>query len=174
MKTFVIFALAAMISTANAQRLENRDPRPRDGRNLRDSTGLDQATMAKIQKLREDHQKNVIALRAKMKTARVDFRSMRRQDKPDEAALLAKQKEISGIRGELEAAMLRHRLAVGNMLTPEQREHLKEHRRGDFAAGPGFSGNHRMEGAGRGMRGHRGGNFMNHRRGMRGGCSCNR
>jgi len=92
----------------------------------------------------------------------------------DEAALLAKQKEISGIRGELEAAMLRHRLAVGNMLTPEQREHLKEHRRGDFAAGPGFSGNHRMEGAGRGMRGHRGGNFMNHRRGMRGGCSCNR
>jgi len=164
MKTILIIATAGLLSVANAQDRSMGDPPMKDQGGMREGRGLhmipdlDEATSAKIDKLRDEHRKEVIALRAKMETARVDFRSMMKKETPDESALLARQKEISGIRGEIEAAKLKHRLAVGKLLTPEQRKVLAERRGRRFEGRHAFgkrSGDGRR-GPGRHERGPRG------------------
>jgi len=142
MKTFVILALAGLMSMANAQSPTGDPQGPGKGRNLESIPGLDDATAAKIEQLRTEHMKSVIALRAKTKSAQVDFRSMMRKDNPDESAILSKQKEISSMKGELAASQLKHRFAVMKLLTPEQQKFFQERR------GRGIG-----EGRGKGMRG---------------------
>jgi Spy/CpxP family protein refolding chaperone len=166
MKTLVILALAGMMSMANAQAPGRGGPGPGEGRDMKAMLGLDDATASKVEKLRDDHQKNVIALRAKMKTTRVDFQSMMRKDNPDESALLAKQKELSALKGELQESMLKHRLAVAKLLTPEQQKLMREHR------GAGIYSEGGKGRPGRMMDGRHGRSSMKHHRGSGRGESC--
>ena len=163
MRTLLILMLAAFAGTGHAQPGGAlRGPGPGQGERLKELLNLSDETAGKIEKLSVEHRKLRIALRAKLDAARVDFRSLMREDDPDEKLAMAKQKEMSGIREELRSSELAHRFAVSKLLTPEQRKIMKEHRRG-------------MAGVGRvdGTRGERGRRFderrqMKHPRGMRG------
>lgn len=128
MKTLIILALAGLIGTTQAQPFRDGGDRDVQRENLHKILNLDDATTKKIEQLREDHQKKQIALRAKLQTARLEMRTLMRADNLDRAALLAKQKEISGIREEMQTSKLSHRLDVYGLLTPEQQKIWKEHR----------------------------------------------
>ncbi len=166
MKTALVLALAGLMSTANAQSPMRDDTAPRMQQKMEGTPGLDDATAAKIEQLRADHQKAAIALRAKMKAAQVDFRMMMQKDNPDESAILSKQKEISGIRGELAASRLKHQFAVRKLLTPEQQKLFRKHGARGIGQGRG------MGDRGRGFRGNHGRHRTKFHRGARGEGSC--
>jgi Spy/CpxP family protein refolding chaperone len=110
---------------------------------MREMLDLDSATAAKIAKLSDEHRKGRIALRAKLETARVDFRAAMRKDPVDEKAALARQKEMASIREQMQTTALEHRFAVAKLLTPDQRKMLKEHMRGRWMTmGDGFDDDH--------------------------------
>ena len=176
MKTLVIAALVAIVSIGFAQdtdqRVEGRGmgygrgagKGPGGGERMKEMLGIDSATAAKIAKLRDENQKDRIALRAKLETARVEFRAAMRKDPVDEKTAMAKQKEMGSIREQLQTSALEHRFAMEKLLTPEQRRMLREHRGGDRWGD--------RQGFGRGDRGWRGGDccgghLMKHRRGDR-------
>ncbi len=135
MKTLIIIALAAFVTLGNAQPFGGRGGAAVRGGEFRKMLNLDEETAGKIENMRDEHRKNQIALRAKLSAARIDFRSLMRADAPDEKLAMAKQREMSSIRAEMQAARLAHRFAVDKLLTPEQRMLMKEHRGSGFARG---------------------------------------
>ncbi len=135
MKSLIIIALGAVVTLGNAQPFGDRGRGEGRGGEFRERLNLNEETAAKIEKMGDEHRKGQIALRAKLSAARIDFRSLMRSDAPDEKLALAKQKEISAIRAEMEESRLAHRLAVGKLLTPEQRKLMKEYRGAAFARG---------------------------------------
>lgn len=141
--------------------MQARGFRSGGGERLKDLLNLSDETADKIEQLGIEHRKNQIALRAKLAGARVDFMALMRRDDPDEKLAMSRQKEMAGIREELQASALAHRFAIAKLLTPEQRKILKEHR-------GGMMGTDLCDGF-RGERGRRfdGREFMKHRRGMR-------
>jgi Spy/CpxP family protein refolding chaperone len=147
MKTLVIAALIALVSVSYAQTPERRGAGYGSGQGRGGGEGmmemldLDSATAAKVAKLRDEHQKDRIALRAKLETARVEFRAAMRKDPVDEKAALSKQKEVASVREQLQTSALEHRFAVAKLLTPEQRKIFMDH------AGRGAM----MDGEGRGI-----------------------
>ena len=131
----IVIGLAAVVALGNAQPFGERGRGEGRGGDFRDMLNLNDETAAKIEKMRDEHQKRQIALRAKLSAARIDFRSLMRSDAPDEKLAMAKQKEMSAIRAEMREARLAHKLAVGKLLTPEQRKLIKERRGAGFARG---------------------------------------
>jgi Spy/CpxP family protein refolding chaperone len=100
-----------------------------------------------IGRLRSEHQKQQIALRAKIATARVEFRELMQADKPDKSAVIAKQDEITRLQGQMKTAMTQFWFDVNAKLTPEQQKMWKQMpRRGMMAdndQGPRHRGFHR-------------------------------
>lgn len=129
----ILVGIAAFIAVGYAGPFGGHGRGDRDG--LRELLKLDDATAEKIGKLRDEHRKGQIALRARLDGSRVDFRSLMRADQPDEKQAMAKQKEMSSIRQEIQAAALAHRFAVGKLLTSEQRIVLREHAGGRYGMG---------------------------------------
>jgi Spy/CpxP family protein refolding chaperone len=137
MKTMVIAALIALASVMYAQPPEGRGMGrgmgsgrgmgPGGGEGMMRMLDLDSATAVKVARLHDEQQKNRIALRAKLETARVEFRAAMRKDPMDEKTALSKQKEISSIREQLQTSALEHRFAVAKLLTPEQRRMFRDH-----------------------------------------------
>jgi Spy/CpxP family protein refolding chaperone len=137
MKAMIIAALVALVSVSYAHSPDGwgagrgaghgRGMGPGGGEGIVRMLDLDSATAVKVAKLHDEHQKDRIALRAKLETARVEFRAAMRKDPVDEKAALAKRKEMGSIREQLETSALEHRFAVGKLLTPEQRKLLREH-----------------------------------------------
>jgi Spy/CpxP family protein refolding chaperone len=143
MKTMVIAALIALVSVSYAQSPggwgmgrgeghgrgagHGRGMGPGGGEGIAQMLDLDSATAAKVAKLHDEHQKDRIALRAKLETARVEFRAAMRKEPVDEKAALAKRKEMGSIREQIGTSALEHRFAVAKLLTPDQRKLLKDH-----------------------------------------------
>lgn len=153
MKSLIIIALAAAVSLGNAQPAGERGAGQGRGEGFRKMLSLNDETVNKIQKLRDDHRKGQIALRAKLDAARVDFRALMRADAPDEKLAMAKQKEMSAVRAEMQAGRLTHRFAVAKLLTPEQRMQMKE--KGNHRFGKGRSDGDECCDGGRPVKKHR-------------------
>ena len=158
MKTLMMIALAGLIGTAHAQPLHGGNQRDTRRGNLHEMLNLDDATTAKMEALREDHQKKQIALRARLQTARVEMRGLMNKDDLVRTRILSKQKEISGIQAEMKLNRTSHRLDAYQLLTPEQQKIWKEHsgKRHAFRE-RGERRFNRKEGSRRGSRGGRGG-----------------
>lgn len=75
----------------------------------------------KIKALRDAHLKDVTPLRDKMFSKRAELKLLWLQASPDQNKIMAVQKEIRALRDQLEDHRTGHRLAVFNLLTPEQR-----------------------------------------------------
>jgi protein CpxP len=111
----------------------------------------------KMQALRESHFKETIPLRNEIMSKRLELRTLWVQTNPDQEKILAKQKEVNALMGQLQEKATKHRLQMRQILTPEQQAKIGAFlgRRGGF--GPGY-----------GMRGGYG-----HGHGMgEGGCNC--
>lgn len=80
---------------------------------------------AKIKALRESHLKDVTPIREKMYNKRNELRLLWLKDNPDEARILAVQKEIRALRDQLEDKRTSHRIAVFKVLTPDQQKQMQ-------------------------------------------------
>jgi Spy/CpxP family protein refolding chaperone len=104
----------------------------------------------KMQALRESHFKETIPLRNEIMGKRLELRTLWAQTNPDQERILAKQKEVNALMGQLQEKATKHRLEMRQILTPEQRAKLGAFpgRRGGFDPGYGMRGGF---GHGRGM-----------------------
>ncbi len=101
----------------------------------------------KLQEMRVAHQKEMIPLRAQLKVKQIEMRELFRGD-PNQGTINSKIDEISKMRADIQKKNAAHRIAMRNVLTPEQRElwDSRPHRMGRGFDGP----------RGRGMKMHRG------------------
>lgn len=80
----------------------------------------------KIADLREKQERGAIHLRADLQTARLDLRRLTRAEKADRMAINRQIDRIAQMRADMEKARINMMLDVRGMLTPEQREHMRE------------------------------------------------
>jgi len=95
--------------------------------------GLTDAQTAQIRDLREANLKDIKPLRDKMFSKRGDLKLLWLQKTPDREKITAAQKEIGSLRDQMQDKMTSHRLAMFNVLTPEQRTKVQAR-----VAGKGF------------------------------------
>lgn len=96
---------------------------------------------AKIQKIRSDRFAEVATVRTEMVTKRTEMQALFREPVLDQAKIAAKQKEITALQAQMQEKGLAARIAVAEVLTPEQRAQMP-------AYGPGMRSGF---GQGRGM-----------------------
>jgi len=80
---------------------------------------------AKIKELREQRLKDIKPLQDKIFSKRGDLRLLWLEKNPDQKKILALQKEIRDLRGQLQDKTTNMRLSVYNLLTPDQKDKIK-------------------------------------------------
>lgn len=120
----------------------------------------------KLKDMRQANRQAATLRRGEMASLRAQLQAEFMNDDVDEGKVRSLSKKISALRSQRDEARLEHRLAMMNLLTPEQREKAQEMRmngpRRGGCDGPGFH-------EGRGGRGGRGGPGMHQGRRGRGG-----
>ena len=101
----------------------------------------------KMQASRDAFLKETLPLRNEIQVKRLELRTLWTQNPPDEAKILAKQKEVNAQRAQLQEMATKHRLEMRQVLTPEQQAQIGAYGPG-FGPGPGMRGGF---GPGRGM-----------------------
>ena len=122
--------------------------------------GLSKEQLDKMRGMRDRFYNETRDLRHDMAQKRLEMRKFFMDPKTDDATLLAKQKEMSGLRQKLQDKMAQMMIEGRKILTPEQLQKLDR-----MGMGPGGMGFGMMDGP---MMGHGGSGPMGH--GMRGGC----
>ncbi|HIE27154.1 TPA: periplasmic heavy metal sensor, partial [Candidatus Poribacteria bacterium] len=82
---------------------------------------LTEEQQEKLQALRTDFAKAALPLRNEIQIKSLELRQLWIADELDEGAIVAKSKEISALRTQLQENMIYHRLDVAKILTKEQR-----------------------------------------------------
>jgi Spy/CpxP family protein refolding chaperone len=95
--------------------------------------GLTSAQTAQIRDLREANLKDINPLRDKMFSKRGELKLLWLQKTPDREKITAVQKEIGSLRDQMQEKATSHRLAMLDVLTPEQRTKVQA-----LMAGKGF------------------------------------
>ncbi len=90
---------------------------------------------AKIQKIQSDRFAEMTRLRTEMFTKGSDLQALFREPTLDHAKITAKQKEIAALQAQMQEKALAARIAVAEVLTPEQRAQFPAFSPG---MGPGF------------------------------------
>ncbi|MGI5862047.1 MAG: Spy/CpxP family protein refolding chaperone [Myxococcales bacterium] len=78
----------------------------------------------RIKAMRAEMAERAAPVREMVKAKKAELRTLWMADAPDRNAILAKQEEILRLRRELRVARVDHRLALLQVLTPEQRAEL--------------------------------------------------
>jgi Spy/CpxP family protein refolding chaperone len=105
----------------------------------------------KIQALQKSFFKETLPLRNDLMSKKLELRSLWLQPNLDEEKILAKQKEISGLRAQLGERVIKNRLEMRQILTPEQQAKLislraqQWHRYHRYGRGCGFGPGHYHE-----------------------------
>jgi len=117
--------------------------------------GLDMTNdqLDKFDQLRMNHLKEVMPLETDLEIKEMELEALWRADQLDSKKIIAKVKEIAGVRTQIELSRVNQRLGTYNLLTPEQREKGRKFL-GRFmpgmGRGHGMMGQGRMRGMGRG------------------------
>jgi Spy/CpxP family protein refolding chaperone len=177
MKGILAFMLASMLlvgtGSALAQPPTDEDmPQAPHEKPLIGRLNLNEQQSKQVEQLRFDMQKQLIGVRAKQQTARLELRQLLAADSPDKAAIEKKMNEIAQIRIQKESIRLDHWFQVDKLLTPDQQKVWKEALKHPFRAGARAWMGQRMR-DGRGPRGgqsfmgRRGGPMQGHQRMMK-------
>ena len=117
---------------------------------------LTEEQQANIQELRLAHKKEVLPLKAKLKTLESNLKLEMTAESFDEAQARKIVEEMGTLRMEMHMNRLLHKQDVRNMLTPEQRQKFDLHLLSAKGRGRGHGGPPSHGSRGRGMRqGHR-------------------
>ncbi|MEE4310406.1 MAG: periplasmic heavy metal sensor [candidate division KSB1 bacterium] len=107
--------------------------------------------MKSMQKLRLEHQKEVLPLRTKLQSGRLDLKTLIMEE-ASQKQIDRKIEEIGSFRTELMKLKVAHRMEIRNLLTDEQKVFFDMPRKGRRGAG---GRDHHFQGP-RGMRGKQG------------------
>lgn len=91
----------------------------------------------KIRALQETQRKEMKPLQDKMFAKRGDLKLLWLEKSPNQEKIIAAQKELRNLRGQMEDQMTAHRLAIYNILTPEQQTKVQTYRGNGFGHGRG-------------------------------------
>lgn len=84
-----------------------------------------------------EHREKLVDLHANLEKAEIAMEPLMKDDKPDEARILAQIDKVAQARAELEKAHARYLLALRSKLTPEQWKQMQEFRPEHGPGGPG-------------------------------------
>ena len=115
----IIVLLAACFSYAQPFNRDDRRMFDCDNNCMR-IPDLTEDQMAKIQKLKLDHQKEVLPIQTKIKTQQLELKTMILEN-TSQKQILNKVEDIGKIKIELMKKHMVHRLAVRNLLTDTQK-----------------------------------------------------
>ena len=103
-----------------------------------------------IQGIRQENQRRMIPINARLQEARLDLRQLMQADSPNQARIDAAIDRMADLRAEAHKARLATHLEIRSVLTEEQRKKLREqgHGRGDWMR----DGGHGRPGKGKGQR----------------------
>ncbi|MBN2358094.1 MAG: Spy/CpxP family protein refolding chaperone [Deltaproteobacteria bacterium] len=103
---------------------------------------LSKEQQTKIENLRIEMEQRTTQVRIELRQKRGELRQLWQAEHPDERAILAKQTEMDPLRQQLRAEGVKFRVAVYEVLTPEQKTKLRDmlqqprrHLRGGKAGG---------------------------------------
>ena len=82
---------------------------------------------AKVGEMREALQKEMVPIQNKLFAKRNELRLLWLQKTPDEGKITAANQEVRTLRGQIQDKMTSHRLAVRNILTPEQQAKIQSY-----------------------------------------------
>ena len=91
------------------------------GKALMRRLDLNEEQAKKVEELQKTKMKKAVRVRAEMAVKQAEMRLLWLDEKPDKTKLMAKNSEIQKIKGSLEEANIDFRLAVNEILTPDQR-----------------------------------------------------
>ena len=94
------------------------------GSGLWKALNLTPEQIEKMKALRESFLKEKIPLRNELMLKRLELRGLWMQTNPDEAKILAKQKEINALRAQFGEKVTKNRLEMRKILSPEQEAKL--------------------------------------------------
>jgi Spy/CpxP family protein refolding chaperone len=119
-----VLALAGVV-VAPAQERPRRPGRP-DPAAIEKELGLSADQSAQLKKLRAEGRKQAIRHRADLAIARLELQELMDAPTVDEKAVAAKVKTIADLQAARLQARTDHQLALRRLLTPEQREKMKQ------------------------------------------------
>jgi Spy/CpxP family protein refolding chaperone len=102
----------------------------KDGHGLAGELGLSAEKAAEVKNIIHETRKAMIKLKADRDLARADLNKLFEADKLDEKAITAAAEKLAQVNGDLTRTMVKGRLAVSALLTPEQRERMHGLRKG--------------------------------------------
>ena len=89
---------------------------------MKEKLNLTETQETQLEKLRNDHQKSMIDLRAKLQKAKVEAREVMSKDDFKRSDYLAAQEKISKIQNEIHSTAANHRMDVVDILNKDQRK----------------------------------------------------
>jgi Spy/CpxP family protein refolding chaperone len=172
MKRILAFVLAGILllgtGSALAQPPSDEDiPQARNVKPLIGKLNLNEQQKKQVEQMRFDMQKQLIGVRGKLQTARLELHQLLAADTPDKAAIEKKMNEIAQIRVQKESVRLDHWFQVNSLLTPDQQKVWKEALKHPFRSrARGWMGQRMRDGRGphgdRSFMGRRGGTMRGH------------
>lgn len=123
----------------------------REGRvTPRERLGLSESQEQQLKELRLQHKRDAVRRQADLKIARLDLQELMSAPTLDERAITAKVKQLGALQSAAFEARMQARLEAQRLLTPEQRQKMRDMRqhRGDKMKGRRFEGRrpHRPQG----------------------------
>jgi Spy/CpxP family protein refolding chaperone len=135
----VILFIAAIGSTALAQRgWGGRGPCGGGEFSKIPGLNLTAEQKAEINKLRDAHLKDIKPLKDSLYSKKGDLRLLWREKNPDQEKITAAMKEVRALRDQIQDKSMNHHWAVYKILTPEQRETLRNYGPMKHCFGPGM------------------------------------
>lgn len=98
---------------------------------------LSDAQVNRLHQMKVDQQKKAIRERADLETKELELNELLRSPNPDRAAIDAKIGEIGALRTQVMKDHIDSRLAFEQVLTPEQKQKMRQGREGRQRPGPG-------------------------------------
>ncbi|MCC6551263.1 MAG: periplasmic heavy metal sensor [Ignavibacteriaceae bacterium] len=143
-------AVFAFQVTVNAQGRGPRDDRPEWGKKYMEKLDLTDAQQEKIEKLRIDHQKQMVDLKASLEKEQIAMKELLGKDDLSRSAYVAQQDKLAAARDKIQKAVANHQMDIYEQLNADQKKTWREnHRRRSNDS----KGNFRKGGRGPGKRG---------------------
>jgi len=84
---------------------------------------------AQIEEINIETRKTIIPIRAQIELKEIELQKEMESEKPDKDKIMKIAKEIHELHWQIKKAQLEQQLKINALLTPEQREQLKMHKR---------------------------------------------
>jgi len=97
-------------------------PKEGKGKHGKMMLNLSAEQQKEMTKLKKDLLRETDPIKTEMKIKKMDLQELWQEENLDAKKILAKTKEISALKAKLQEKMVGHRLAIHQLLTPEQRK----------------------------------------------------